>query len=94
MNEYARLHRRPQWCYGGTLNYKRVKMKIVLAHKQLDLRGGPERVVCQTAIGLRDRGGDVHLFYQKSFMAPPAGVVVDRVTCRVVTPSFFGSDRS
>ncbi len=36
-------------------------MKIALAHKRLDLRGGTERVLYRTAEGLQDRGHEVHL---------------------------------
>ena len=54
-------------------------MKIALAHKRLDLRGGTERVFLQTAIGLRDRGHEVHLFCLK-FCAPvPQGLFAHRV---------------
>ena len=54
-------------------------MKIALAHKRLDLRGGTERVFYRTAVGLRDRGHEIHLFCQKISMAPPAGVFAHRV---------------
>ena len=37
-------------------------MKIALAHKQLDLKGGTERDLYRTAEGLRDLGHEVHLF--------------------------------
>lgn len=40
-------------------------MKIALAHKRLELRGGAERVLYLTAKGLRDRGHEVHLFCQR-----------------------------
>ncbi len=54
-------------------------MKIALAHKRLDLRGGTERVFFQTAIGLRDRGHEVHLFCQKFCMPVPEGIFIHRV---------------
>lgn len=54
-------------------------MKVALAHKRLDLRGGTERAFYQTAIQLRDRGHEVHLFCQKIDVNPPSGVVVHRV---------------
>jgi UDP-glucose:(heptosyl)LPS alpha-1,3-glucosyltransferase len=54
-------------------------MKIALAHKRLDLRGGTERVFFQTAIGLRDRGHEVHLFCQEFRMAVPQGIFAHRV---------------
>lgn len=67
-------------------------MKIALAHKRLDLRGGTERVFFQTAIGLRDRGHEVHLFCQKFCMPVPEGIFTHRVpgfswprTARLVT---------
>jgi UDP-glucose:(heptosyl)LPS alpha-1,3-glucosyltransferase len=49
-------------------------MKIALAHKRLELRGGTERVLFRTAEGLRDRGHEVHLFCHQFPIAPPAGV--------------------
>lgn len=54
-------------------------MKIALAHKQLDFRGGTERVFFQTALGLRDRGHEVHLFCQKFYVPAPAGVATHRI---------------
>ena len=54
-------------------------MKIALAHKRLDLRGGTERVFYQTAIGLRDRGHEVHLFCQEFRMPVPQGISIHRV---------------
>lgn len=54
-------------------------MKIALAHKRLDLRGGTERVFYRTAIGLRDRGHDVHLFCLKFSIPSPAGITPHRV---------------
>jgi UDP-glucose:(heptosyl)LPS alpha-1,3-glucosyltransferase len=54
-------------------------MKIALAHKRFDLRGGAEWVLYQTTRGLRDRGHEVHLFCQVFRMAPPPGVIFHRV---------------
>ena len=39
----------------------------------------PERVFFQTAIGLRDRGHEVHLFCQEFRMPVPAGISIHRV---------------
>ena len=71
-------------------------MKIALAHKRLDLRGGTERVFLQTALGLRDRGHEVHLFCLKFAIPVPAGVYSHRVpgfswprTARLMTFGFF-----
>jgi UDP-glucose:(heptosyl)LPS alpha-1,3-glucosyltransferase len=54
-------------------------MKIALAHKRLELRGGTERVLYRTAEGLRDRGHEVHLFCQQFPIQPPPGVWAHRV---------------
>ena len=54
-------------------------MKIALAHKRWDLRGGTERVFRQTAIGLRDRGHEVHLFCLKFRTPVPDGIYTHRV---------------
>jgi UDP-glucose:(heptosyl)LPS alpha-1,3-glucosyltransferase len=54
-------------------------MKIALAHKRLELRGGTERVLYRTAEGLRDRGHEVHLFCQEFRIPPPPGVEGHRV---------------
>ena len=54
-------------------------MKIALAHKRFELRGGTERVLYRTAEGLRDRGHEVHLFCHKFPTDPPPGVWVHRV---------------
>jgi UDP-glucose:(heptosyl)LPS alpha-1,3-glucosyltransferase len=56
-----------------------VKLKIALVHKRLDLRGGTERVFYRTALGLRDRGHEVHLFFRKFCTAPPTGVLAHRL---------------
>ncbi|MSP38879.1 MAG: glycosyltransferase family 1 protein [Deltaproteobacteria bacterium] len=55
-------------------------MKIALAHKRLDLKGGTERDLFKTAEGLRDHGHDVHLFCAEYGVAPPAGVTAHRVS--------------
>jgi Glycosyltransferase Family 4 len=72
------------------------KVKIALAHKRLDLRGGTERVFYRTAVGLRDRGHEVHLFCQKFSITPPTVVVAHRVpgltrprTLRLLTFGIF-----
>ena len=54
-------------------------MKIALAHKRLDLKGGTERDLYQTAEGLRDLGHEVHLFCSEYGVAAPAGVTAHRV---------------
>lgn len=54
-------------------------MKIALAHKRFELRGGTERVLYRTAEGLRDRGHEVHLFCQQFPTEPPPGVWPHRV---------------
>jgi len=50
-----------------------------LAHKRLELRGGTERVFYRTAVGLRDRGHDVHLFCLKFSIPLPPGITPHRV---------------
>jgi UDP-glucose:(heptosyl)LPS alpha-1,3-glucosyltransferase len=55
-------------------------MKIALVHKRLDLKGGTERDLFQTAEGLRDLGHEVHLFCSEYGVAPPAGIVVHQVS--------------
>jgi UDP-glucose:(heptosyl)LPS alpha-1,3-glucosyltransferase len=71
-------------------------MKIALAHKRLELRGGTERVLYQTAEGLRDRGHEVHLFCQEFRIPPPSGVHAHRLpgvswprTARLLTFAFL-----
>jgi UDP-glucose:(heptosyl)LPS alpha-1,3-glucosyltransferase len=71
-------------------------MKIALAHKRFDLRGGTERVLYRTAEGLRDRGHEVHLFCHQFRIAAPAGVYAHRVpglsrprTARLLTFAFL-----
>jgi len=54
-------------------------VKIALAHKRFDLRGGAEWVLYHTARGLCERGHEVHLFCQ-AFRSPlPPGVIAHRV---------------
>lgn len=48
-------------------------MKIALVHKRLDLKGGTERDLYQTAEGLRDLGHEVHLFCSEYAVAAPKG---------------------
>lgn len=48
-------------------------MKIALAHRRLDRRGGTELDFHRTAIGLRDRGHEVHLFCSEIAIDPPSG---------------------
>ena len=48
-------------------------MKIALAHKQLDNRGGTEGDLYRTASGLRDLGHEVHLFCAEFNIDPPPG---------------------
>jgi len=55
-------------------------MKIALVHKRLDLNGGTERDLFQTAEGLRDRGHEVHLFCSEYGVEAPRGVVIHRVS--------------
>ena len=55
-------------------------MKIALVHKRLDLNGGTERDLFQTAEGLRDLGHEVHLFCSEYGVEPPRGVIVHRVS--------------
>jgi UDP-glucose:(heptosyl)LPS alpha-1,3-glucosyltransferase len=50
-------------------------VKIALTHKRLDLQGGTERDLYQTAAGLRDRGHEIHLLCDEFAVAPPKGVV-------------------
>jgi UDP-glucose:(heptosyl)LPS alpha-1,3-glucosyltransferase len=54
-------------------------MKVALVHKRLDLNGGTERDLFQTAEGLRDLGHEVHLFCSEYGVEPPRGVVVHHV---------------
>lgn len=54
-------------------------MKIALVHKRLDLSGGTERDLFQTAVGLRNLGHEVHLFCSEFAVDPPKGVLAHRV---------------
>ena len=54
-------------------------MKIALVHKRLDLNGGTERDLFQTAEGLRDLGNDVHLFCSEYGVKPPKKVIAHHV---------------
>jgi UDP-glucose:(heptosyl)LPS alpha-1,3-glucosyltransferase len=54
-------------------------VKIALAHKRLDLKGGTERDLFQTAEGLRELGHEVHLFCSEFAIAAPSGVIAHRV---------------
>lgn len=54
-------------------------MKIALAHKRLDLKGGTERDLYRTAEGLRDLGHEVHLFCGEFGVAAPEGTLAHRV---------------
>jgi UDP-glucose:(heptosyl)LPS alpha-1,3-glucosyltransferase len=50
-------------------------LKIALVHKRLDLNGGTERDLYQTAEGLRDLGHQVHLFCSEYGVAAPRGTI-------------------
>lgn len=54
-------------------------MKIALAHKRLDFRGGTERDFHRTAEGLRDLGHEVHLYCSELKIPPPEGVQFHRL---------------
>src|SRR4030095_338689 len=54
-------------------------VKVALVHKRLDLKGGTERDLFQTATGLRDLGHEVHLFCSEFGVEPPPGVMAHRV---------------
>lgn len=54
-------------------------MKIALAHKRLDFRGGTERDFHRTAEGLRDLGHEVHLYCSEVKIPPPEGVQFHRL---------------
>jgi UDP-glucose:(heptosyl)LPS alpha-1,3-glucosyltransferase len=54
-------------------------MKIALAHKRLDLKGGTERDLYRTAEGLRDLGHEIHLFCSEFGVDVPAGTFRHRI---------------
>jgi UDP-glucose:(heptosyl)LPS alpha-1,3-glucosyltransferase len=54
-------------------------VKVALVHKRLDLKGGTERDLFQTAEGLRDLGHQVHLFCSEYGVPPPRDVIAHRV---------------
>lgn len=54
-------------------------MKIALAHKRLDLKGGTERDLYRTAEGLRDLGHEVHLFCAEFAVPPPEGATGHKI---------------
>lgn len=54
-------------------------MKIALAHKRLDRRGGTERDFYLTAEGLRNLGHEVHLFCGEFGVPAPEGVRTHKV---------------
>lgn len=54
-------------------------MKIALAHKRLDLKGGTEKDFYRTAEGLRDLGHEIHLFCSEFGVEPPRDTVAHRV---------------
>jgi UDP-glucose:(heptosyl)LPS alpha-1,3-glucosyltransferase len=65
--------------FSGGQGSLRHSVKIALVHKRLDLQGGTERDLFQTAEGLRDLGHEIHLFCSEYGVEPPAGVVAHRV---------------
>jgi UDP-glucose:(heptosyl)LPS alpha-1,3-glucosyltransferase len=54
-------------------------MKIALAHKRLDNKGGTEADFYRTASGLRDLGHEVHLFCAEFVIGPPPGTYAHRI---------------
>lgn len=71
-------------------------MKIALAYRWFDLRGGSERVFYRTAQGLQSRGHEVHLFCGRFFIEPPQGTFAHKVpyvprprTARVLSFAVF-----
>jgi len=54
-------------------------VRIALAHKRLDLRGGTERDLYRTAEGLRDLGYEIHIFCSEFEVAPPTGTFAHHV---------------
>ena len=72
-------------------------MRVALAHKRLDLRGGTERDFYRTAEGLRDLGHEVHLFCSEFEVPAPGGVQSHRLptcplgrTARLLSFAFLG----
>ena len=72
-------------------------MKIALIHKRLDLNGGTERDLFQTAEGLRALGHEVHLFCSEYGVRPPKGIIAHTVpvvplgrTLRLWSFAWFG----
>lgn len=73
------------------------KLKIALAHKRLNLKGGTERDFYLTAEGLRDLGHEVHLFCSEYAVPAPEGTLAHRVpfvalgrTARLLSFAFGG----
>ncbi|MGH7928075.1 MAG: glycosyltransferase family 4 protein, partial [Candidatus Binatia bacterium] len=56
-----------------------MNLRIALAHKRLDFKGGTERDLYRTAHGLRDLGHEIHLFCHEFGIAPPSGILVHRI---------------
>lgn len=54
-------------------------MKVALAHKRLDLKGGTERDLYRTAEGLRDLGHEIHLFCTEFGVDAPVGTFLHRI---------------
>ena len=54
-------------------------MKIALVHKRLDLKGGTERDLLETAVGLTAVGHEVHLFCSQYNVTVPAAIRTHRV---------------
>lgn len=54
-------------------------MKIAMACRQFDLRGGSERVFYRTVEGLHARGHEVHLFCGRYAIDPPEGTIAHKV---------------
>jgi UDP-glucose:(heptosyl)LPS alpha-1,3-glucosyltransferase len=55
-------------------------LRIGLIHKRLDLKGGTERDLFLTAVGLRDLGHEIHLFCSECAVQAPAGISVHHVS--------------
>src|ERR1051325_1277122 len=54
-------------------------MKIALVHKRLDLKGGTERDLFETAVGLSTAGHQVHLFCSQYGVPVPPGIIAHPV---------------